>query len=86
MLMHMTYKTLHDNEVSLTCTIVISCRGAKRVTVFVESVRNTEQADAKLNDTQPSHAMDTHICTCLRWKKSKVTQHAHTDVRKCASA
>ena len=53
MLMHMTYKNVHEDEVSLTCKIFISCREAKRVTVFVASVIKTEQADAKLNDNQP---------------------------------
>ena len=51
--MHMTYKNLHEDEVSLTCKIVISCHEAKRVTVFAVYVIKAEQADAKLNDTQP---------------------------------
>jgi hypothetical protein len=49
----MTYKNVHEDEVSPTCKIFISCHEAKRVTVFVVSVIKTEQADAKLNDTQP---------------------------------
>ena len=53
MLMHMTYKNVREDEVSLTCKIFINCHEAKRVTIFVVSVKKTEQADAKLNDTQP---------------------------------
>ena len=53
MLMHMTYKNVHEDEVSLTCKMFITCYEAKRVTVFVVSVRKTEQADAELTDTLP---------------------------------
>ena len=66
MLMHMTYKNVHADEVSLTCKIFISCPEGKGVTVFVVSVTKNEQVDAKLNDTQPRHAMDTHKCTRLQ--------------------
>ena len=45
MLMHMTYKNVYVDEVSLTCKIFISCHDAKRVTVFVAFVIKSEQAD-----------------------------------------
>ena len=51
--LHMTCKNVREDEVSQTCNIFISCRDPKRITVFVVFVKETEQADAKLNDTRP---------------------------------